>query len=348
EMLDNVYQTGEPASFTEMVSFLAAADGSLIERFFDGVFQAWYDADGKIAGVMNFAVDVTEKARARQQIEDLATELQRKQERLVQINEELLCQRDELSAVNIELEHSNQARKRFLSTTSHELRTPLTSILGFSRILLQNAENANWSTQEKDALVRILKNGEHLLALINDVLDLARIDSGRVEITTSQVEIRPLFTSILEDMQPLAQERGLILRIEVLPEVQSLQTDGVKLRQILLNLVANAIKFTERGEIIISATRTTCAASTKECLALAVEDTGIGILPEHHERLFESFYQVDGGSSRRFGGTGLGLAIVHQLTTLLGGTISVASEPGKGSTFTVTLPCEIESSQVTP
>ncbi|GAC1348593.1 MAG: hypothetical protein NVSMB27_16930 [Ktedonobacteraceae bacterium] len=348
ELLDHVYQTGEPFSAKEMPSLLKAADGTLIERFFNAIYQPWYDGDGKIAGVLNFAVEVTDQVRARQQVEALAEALQRNQERLEHTNSELRRQRDELTALNTALEQANRARSQFISTMSHELRTPLTSILGFSQMLLKGAESTQLSQRHRDELGRILKNGKHLLALVNDVLDIAKIESGRIEVTASQVDVGTLLRSILEEVQPMALQQGIQLRSHVEVEAESLETDPGKLRQILLNLVSNAIKFTEQGEVSITATNVIGSPAAAEGIAIAVKDTGIGIPIEFHTRLFEPFYQVDGGYSRRFGGTGLGLAIVRQLTTVLGGTIAVASRPGEGSTFTVTLPCKVEARQVAP
>ena len=311
ELLDHVYQTGEPHRITEMSSFLAAADGTLVERFFTGIFQPWYDLDGQIAGVLNFAVEVTDLVRARQQVER---------------------QRDELILLNAALDQA-QRGKQFFSTMSHELRTPLASIIGFSQLLLADAQQAQRDRQHVRNLERILNNGQHLLALINDVLDLAKIEAGRMEVTSVQVDVRDLLTWVVEETQSLATQRHLTLRAEVEDGVNFLETSLVKLRQILLNLVSNALKFTEQGSVTVSARRVGA-----DSLALAVQDTGIGIPPDVQERIFEAFYQVDGHSTRQVGGTGLGLSIVKQLTTLLGGTIELASVPGQGSTFTVTLP----------
>lgn len=339
ELLDHVYQTGETYHAKEMRSLLMSADGTLIERFFNFIFQRWYDVDGSVAGILNFAVEVTEQVRARQQVEALAEVLQQNQERLEHTNSELRRQRDELARVNAELEVAYQARSQFISTMSHELRTPLTVILGFSQILLKNS---SLSQRQKDELECILKNGRHLLTLVNDVLDIAKIESGRLEVAYSQVNLDTLLSSLVEEVQPLALERQLILRAHVEAGAETIETDPVKLHQILLNLVSNAVKFTEHGEVTLTARCATGSNPERSYIAIAVKDTGIGIPAELHEHIFEAFFQVERGISRRFGGTGLGLAIVRQLTALLGGEVTVASQLGVGSTFTLTLPCQAE------
>ena len=242
----------------------------------------------------------------------------------------------ELIEVNAALEEANRVRSQFLSTMSHELRTPLASIIGFGQILMQEAETASFNKAQQNSLERILKNARRLLGLINDVLDLSKIDARRMNVTYSRVDMRKLLTSVVEENQSIAQH--LVLRAEVEEGIDGLESDAMKLHQILLNLVSNALKFTAKGEVTLSARRMIASDTREDCIALAVKDSGIGIPVDKQERIFDAFYQVDGGSTRKYGGTGLGLSIVRQLTTLLGGTIAVTSAPGQGSTFTVTLP----------
>lgn len=251
---------------------------------------------------------------------------------LEQANGELRRQRDVLIALNKALEEAHRGRQ-FFSTMSHELRTPLASIIGFSQLLLADAHQAHWDQQHVDNLERILKNGQHLLSLINDVLDLVKIEAGRMEVTFAEVDVRELLTWVVEETQSLAISRKLALRTEVEEGADALESNLVKLRQILLNLVSNALKFTEQGGVTVSARQ----AGTGH-LAFSVEDTGIGIPADLQEHIFEAFYQVDAGYRRKAGGTGLGLAIVSELTALLGGRIELISASGRGSTFTVILP----------
>ena len=236
------------------------------------------------------------------------------------------------------LEEANRARSLFFSTMSHELRTPLTSIIGFTQLLLEDAVLAESSPIQQHNLERILKNGQHLLGLINDVLDLSKIEVGRMNVTYTQVDVQKLLTSLVEETQSMAIEQHLVLRAEVEEGIDCLESDSMKLHQILLNLVSNALKFTEKGEVTVSARRVTSSDTHGDRVALAVTDSGIGIPVDMQERIFEAFYQVDGSYTRKFGGTGLGLSIVRQLTMLLGGTIEVTSAPGQGSTFTLLLP----------
>ncbi len=245
---------------------------------------------------------------------------------------------EELITLNSALEEANRARDQFLSTMSHELRTPLASIIGFSQMLLDDADIANWNQQQQNDLERILKNGQHLLSLINDVLDLSKIEAGRMVVNYSQVDVRELLTSVVEETQSIAIARHLVLRAEVDEGIDFLESNPLKLRQVLLNLVSNALKFTEQGEVTVSARRVISPDQEGECVALAVKDSGIGIAADIQEHIFEAFYQADGTYTRKAGGTGLGLSIVSQLTTLLGGTIALKSAPGQGSTFTVILP----------
>ena len=270
-------------------------------------------------------------ARAYQHIQAQADE----QEHL---NTELRQQRDELRTLNQALEEANRVRSEFLSTMSHELRTPLASIIGFSQMLLDDAEIASLNQRQQNSLERVLKNGQHLLSLINDVLDLTKIEAHRMVVNYSQVNVRELLTSVVEETQSIAIAHHLILTVEVQEGIEFLESNPLKLRQILLNLISNALKFTEQGEVTVLATRVTSPEQQNDQIAITVTDSGIGIPAEIQAHIFEAFYQADGSYTRKSGGTGLGLAIVSKLTALLGGTITVKSAPGQGSTFTVMLP----------
>jgi signal transduction histidine kinase len=249
------------------------------------------------------------------------------------MNGELRSQRNELTTVNAALEEANRARSQFLSTISHELRTPLTVIIGFSLLLLGSPAPADGGQQQQAYQERILKNARHLLGLIDDVLDLTRIEAKRMEVTPRHVDIRSLLTSLVTENQSIAEARHLVLHATVENGVDSLESDPVKLRRILLSLVSNALKFTERGEVTVSATR-----ADADHLAFAVQDTGIGIPVEIQEHIFESFYQADGSYARKYEGAGLGLYLASQLARLLGGKIEATSAPGQGSTFSLILP----------
>ncbi len=276
--------------------------------------------------------------RAFQRIQEQAEELEVRSRQQEGANTELRRQRDTLTLLNSALEEASQARSQFLSTMSHELRTPLTAIIGFSQIMLRDIEKAKLNSRQKTNVERILKNGQHLLALINAVLDLAKIESGRMDVTDSDVDIKKLITSVMEEMQSLAAERGLEFRQVVEERAAHLETDEMKLRQILLNLLSNALKFTPQGEITITASYVAASENESDKIEISVKDTGIGIPQEIQERIFDAFYQADNSNTRKYGGTGLGLSIVRQFTELLGGKLEMQSSMGAGSTFTIILP----------
>src|SRR6266567_160991 len=288
------------------------------------------DGEKRIIGASTIAHDITEQKQ-------IARELARRSRELERMNQELRRQHDELALLNLTVEEANRG-KQFFSTMSHELRTPLASIIGFSQFALEDAEKDHLTRQQQNNLERILKNGQHLLSLINDALDLTKIAAGRMLVKYSRVDVRELLTSVVEETSSIALAQHLILRAEVEEGVDFLESNPLKLRQILLNLVSNALKFTQQGEVTVSARRVLSSDSQANRIALAVQDSGVGIPTDIQERVFEAFYQADGSYTRKVGGTGLGLSIVSQLTTLLGGRIELESAPGQGSTFTVILP----------
>lgn len=292
-----------------------------------------------IAG--NVAVAIS-NGQAYRHIQSQADELERRQRELQRNNTELSRQRDELSILNTALEQANRTRSQFLSTMSHELRTPLTAIIGFSQLSLRGAEVKNLSIRQKANLERVLKNGQHLLNLVNDVLDIAKIEAGRMDISQSQLELDPFLQSLIEQTQSLATEKHLRFTAQVAGDIGTIETDPDKLRQILLNLISNALKFTEHGEVSLVARKAPEGPegfkTDHDWIAISVQDTGIGIPLEKQTQIFEEFYQVDNSSTRSYGGTGLGLSIVRKLTELLEGKLKVESTPGSGSTFTILLP----------
>lgn len=279
--------------------------------------------------------------RAYQHIRFQAEDLVRYTREQERSNNELRRQRDELTVLNTALEEANRVRSQFLSTMSHELRTPLAAIIGFGQMVLRDLEQMG-STQNTmrqcSNMERILKNSKHLLNLINGVLDLAKIESGRMNVAYSQIDLNELLHSVVEETQSIAIEQKLTVKVVVEEGMGTIETDQVKLRQILLNLISNAMKFTPSGEVVVSARPGPASRVMDERVIITVADTGIGIAPELQENIFEAFFQADSSMTRKFGGTGLGLAIVRQLTTLLEGKLELHSEPGKGSIFTITLP----------
>ncbi|GCE11985.1 ATP-binding protein [Tengunoibacter tsumagoiensis] len=284
-------------------------------------------------------------AHIRTQAQQLAEQSQAQ----ARANYSLRQQRDELTALNAALEEANRARSRFLSTMSHELRTPLTSIIGFSQMLLRSSAKSPLNDRQTSNVDRILKNAQHLLTLINDVLDLAKVEAGRMDVNATETNLQELLTSLVEETRSMALERRTRVHIEVSDEVRTIETDPMKLRQIVLNLLSNALKFTEKGLVTIGATlRTTSATggrSEAQQVAISVKDTGIGIPPDQQSKIFEAFYQIDNSNTRSYSGTGLGLSIVREFTTLLGGRVEIESEPGVGTTFTILLPLHARDRQ---
>jgi signal transduction histidine kinase len=248
---------------------------------------------------------------------------------------------DELAQANLRLYELNNLKNEFLATMSHELRTPLNSILGFSDVLV-GAQNLN--DKQRRYVGHIQSSGKHLLHLINDVLDLAKIESGKMELHPVEFSIGDLIERMVGSMLPLAERKTIDLGWEVDPRLPVLWQDTGKIQQILNNLLSNAIKFTPEGGRI----RVRAELRGLSSMALVVEDTGIGIPPDEQERIFEKFRQgnsIPGMTdplTREYEGTGLGLSIVRELSKLLGGDVHLRSEFGKGSVFTVVLPLRLE------
>jgi PAS domain S-box-containing protein len=277
------------------------------------------DDAGRPLYLETFASDVTARKRAE-------AELSRHREQL----EELVRERTaELTVAKERAEVANQAKSTFLANMSHELRTPLNSILGFAQLL---ARDASLSERQAKRLAIIRNSGEHLLALINDILDLSRVESGRVELYPVPVELAPFLRVIADAMRVKADEKGLMFSFSVRsPLPHAVLVDDKRLRQVLLNLLGNAVKFTARGQVELCVNRLDGGAEAAR-LRFEVSDSGPGIAPEHMEAIFRPFEQV-GDAASRFGGTGLGLAISRQLVRLMGDDIRVQSTVGRGSRF---------------
>ena len=266
-------------------------------------------------------------------------ELRRHREHL----EELIVERTAELAIALErAQKADRIKSAFLGTMSHELRTSLNSIIGFTGILLQGLAGPLNPEQQKQ-LNMVYDSAKHLLALINDVLDISKIEAGQLEIVSEPFDMRQAIEKVVQTVTPLAEKKGLVLLTRVAPEVGRITSDRRRVEQILINLVNNAIKFTpgkrdassEQGRVRIE-----CEVSDG-WLVTRVADTGIGIKPEGMDTLFEAFRQIDTGLTRRHEGTGLGLSICKRLVEMLGGEIWVESKWGVGSTFIVTLPAEI-------
>ena len=237
-------------------------------------------------------------------------------------------------------EEANQAKSAFLANMSHELRTPLNAIIGYSEMLEEDAEAAGQKSFVSD-LQKIRSSGKHLLGLINDVLDLSKVEAGKMKLFLETFDVANLVDDVIATAQPLVEKTSNRLDVRVAPDVGQIREDVTKVRQVLLNLLSNAAKFTEKGTITLDVTRE--ADVTGSWVVFRVRDTGIGMTPEQTVKLFQAFTQADGSTMRKYGGTGLGLALSRKFCVMMGGDINVESVPGKGSTFTVRLPGDIEN-----
>ena len=241
----------------------------------------------------------------------------------------------EIQEKNEQLEAANRHKSQFLANVSHELRTPLNSIIGFTRLVLRKTEGQIEKLQ-KDNLQKVLVSSEHLLNLINELLDLSKIEAGRMEVYAETFKLDDIVRMATSTVEPMLKDGRVRLVTEIAPDIPPLKTDRDKLKQAVLNLLSNAAKFTEKGEIKVAAWQ------ENGNVKLTVSDTGIGMKKEALDYIFEEFRQADMSSTRRYGGTGLGLAIVRRFINLMGGEISVESEVGKGSKFTVTIPMNLK------
>jgi signal transduction histidine kinase len=250
---------------------------------------------------------------------------------------------DEIQDKNRQLAEASENKSSFLSSMSHELRTPLNAIIGLTDMMVGNA--ARFGTEKAlEPLKRIHNAGTHLLGLINQVLDLSKIEAGKLDLSPESVALAPLIDQVIGTARQLAEQNKNRLVVDTAENLGTLTVDPMRLRQILLNLLSNACKFTKEGEVSLRARR---IVGGRDTIELAIADSGIGMTPEQLGRLFQEFSQAEASTAKKYGGTGLGLAITRKLARMMGGDVTVTSEHGKGSVFTVNLPAtgEQESKQ---
>lgn len=304
-LLDKAYETNTPFIGNEMFARLEESGAG---GFFNFVFQPLSDAGGVYA-VLVVATDVSDLVRARNAAE--------------------ASQKEALAA--------SRAKSDFLARMSHELRTPLAAIMGYGE-LLTDGITGPVNEEQKRQLQRIRSSANHLLSIIDEILTLARVEAGKEKAEIEKVNIGDLMESVASMSEPLVSAKGLTFDLAVMPSEIVMHTDPVKLRQVLLNLISNAVKYTDKGTVSVVAMQQDGAVD------FLVEDTGVGVSEDHLEKIFEPFWQVEATTTRRAGGTGLGLAVTRQFVDLLGGTIEVKSSLGDGSTFRVSLPASPDRS----
>ncbi|MDB5602481.1 MAG: sensor hybrid histidine kinase, partial [Xanthobacteraceae bacterium] len=249
---------------------------------------------------------------------------------------EIRVAKNEADKARAEAEAASRTKSAFLANMSHELRTPLNAIIGYSEILVEDAEDRGDDTSVGD-LQKIQGAGKHLLGLINSILDLSKIEAGRMDVYLEQIYLARLVEEVRGIVEPMVVKNGNRLIVDLPAEIGSMRTDLTKLKQSLINLLSNAAKFTQNGEVRLSVTRSPGAGLASH-VAFAVHDTGIGMNEEQLGRLFQAFTQADSSTTRNYGGTGLGLTITKHFAGMLGGTITVTSTPGQGTTFTLDVP----------
>ena len=255
--------------------------------------------------------------------------------RVVQAKRRLQESVDALSAANIEIQEQTERKSAFLASMPHELRTPMNAIKGFARRVLR-ASGDILPDRQKENLQKVDQASDHLLAMLNDLLDLSKIEAGRMDVNPERFDVGELVTTACDTVSPLAQD-GVELKREVADDIGEANTDKARLQQMVINLLSNAIKFTDSGSVTVD------ASQSDGQLVIAVSDTGKGIPADELPTIFDEYRQAEGSESAVQKGTGLGLSITKKFAELLGGSIGVDSEVGKGSTFTVRVPVEYES-----
>ncbi|MBI9086694.1 MAG: hypothetical protein JEZ11_24055 [Desulfobacterales bacterium] len=286
------------------------------------------DDQGEVIEILSIGSDITDRIQAEEEIRRLNDDLRQHaavlEQRVADRTAELVIARDRA-------ESADRIKSAFLATMSHELRTPLNSIIGFTGIMIQGL--AGPLNEEQQKQMRMVQgSSRHLLALINDVLDISKIEAGQLTLAFTAFALRPAIEKMVGLVSPLAEKKGITLVLDIADDVATVTSDQRRLEQVFLNLLNNAVKFTDKGQIRISCRR------DNGHYRLSVSDTGIGIQPEELPGLFQPFHQIDTGLSRKHEGTGLGLSICKKLMDMMGGTIDVQSRWGQGSTFTICFP----------
>ncbi|WP_009630258.1 PAS domain S-box protein [Synechocystis sp. PCC 7509] len=358
DLLNRVFSTGaaqllkksrvpSPHSFHEPASIYAVAiESAASGRLGVLLIGNWRNIEAFDVEDRNLLEAVGEQAAIAINNARLINTLEEREERLglqndilAEQNRELESTHNRIAQQNLQLIEAARLKSQFLATMSHELRTPMNAVIGFAQVLLRQ-RTANLTAAQADMVERILNNGKNLLALINDILDLSKIEAGRLELKKEEFDLTKLIANTIAELRPLAEQKHIPLQMRVELDNPIVINDSTRSRQILVNLLSNAIKFTDKGsvEILVS-------EIDSEQVLISVKDTGIGIPESEIEHIFEEFRQVDQTTTRQHGGTGLGLAITKSLVNMMKGSIAVESQLGQGSNFQICLPRQIEVSE---
>ncbi len=289
-----------------------------------------------IVSVLHDLTKQVENERLYEALKQLNADLEN---RIREATADLAEQNARLQWQSQEVERANKLKSEFLASMSHELRTPINALIGYTALLLDGVLG-EITPKQRDALSRGRAAAEHLLALINDILDLAKIEAGKMPLHVTEVKIREVVLEVGQQIEPMVRKKQLQFNTEVSRDAPALLTDRTKVKQVLLNLLSNAVKFTTKGGVTLR------ASPVPTGVQIDVIDTGIGIRPDDLQAIWEDFRQVDQSRTREFGGTGLGLSITRKLLDRLGGTVTVKSTYGEGSTFSVTLPLSVSQMDI--
>ncbi|MCU0549232.1 MAG: ATP-binding protein [Leptolyngbya sp. Prado105] len=299
------------------------------------------DEKGQSRGCIAAFIDITDRKKTEENLREAVITLAQQQQQLedqnttlIQQNQELENQRQRIQFQNLKLIEAAELKSQFLATMSHELRTPMNAIMGFSQLLLRQK---TLTPNQTEMAERIFSNSQNLLTLINDILDFSKIEAGRLELRLERFDLSDLLTTTIAELHSLADQKNLAFRSELHLADSWIVNDRLRLHQVVVNLISNALKFTDQGEVVVRVWEI-----HSERIAIAVQDTGIGIASENLEQIFEAFRQLDQTIARRFPGTGLGLAITRWLVELMNGSIRVESVVDRGSTFQVEIPRRVK------
>ncbi|TMB40952.1 MAG: PAS domain-containing sensor histidine kinase [Deltaproteobacteria bacterium] len=329
--VSNLFLTGKGLRWRGEISLI---DPSTLQALpVEAVAGKVLSEHGEVTAVVTILHDRTEaleKARLYEQVKAASEQLE---EKVREATGELVRRNELLQRQHFELEQASQLKSQFLANMSHEFRTPLNAILGYTSMLLQGV-SGDMSPPQKNKMLRVDSNARHLLSIINDILDISRIEAGKMPLHLEEVEMAALVGELLAEVEPLIQKARLQVLTDLQPGLQPAWSDRQKVKQIVLNLLTNAIKFTPLGHVKVIVR----GDEERREVRIAVEDTGIGIAPQDHDRVFEDFRQADNSVTREYGGAGLGLAICRRLAKMLDGRIELVSNVGAGSSFTLVIP----------